>query len=104
VGKNQGGVDVAETRARKAKNKRAKIARYMGKYLGKELESWELNKKNYWHSKNVLDQEAKEIPIVLDANVSIWEAVEDVIHGQGAPGIVRRWSDLCARSGWAASW
>jgi hypothetical protein len=54
VGEKGGGVNVAYHKSKKkCRLGRLDLARYLAKYIGKDMELHELNKKSYWHSEGV---------------------------------------------------
>jgi len=94
VGERKGNIDVQEPRARKTKNRRVYVAEYISKYIGKDLEDWQLNKKMYYHSKNVEDPPVEEVAIVLNAELSVWDWIDDLLQSRfGGMELVYKWSD-----------
>jgi len=57
-GRGQGNIDVTDPR-RFGKNARHKIAAYIAKYIGKDVDDKELNKKRYWSSRGIIVPEKK---------------------------------------------
>lgn len=94
VGDRGGNIDVSESRARKLKNRRVYVAKYISKYIGKDLEDWQLNKKMYYHSKNVEDPPVEEVAIVLSGELSVWDWIEDLLQSRyGGLEIAYKWSE-----------
>jgi len=68
----EGNIDVRPPRANSGTYRwgRAQIAKYLSRYIGKDLTEEELNKKRYYHSKNVELPQVEVIPLFM----SFWEA------------------------------
>lgn len=68
----EGNIDVRAPKARSGTFRwgRAQIAKYLSRYIGRDLSEDELNKKRYFHSKNVELPTVEVIPLFM----SFWEA------------------------------
>jgi hypothetical protein len=103
VGEANGNIDVRSPQkggGGKVRWGRVNLARYMAKYIGKDLSLYEMNKKNYWHSKNVLD------PVVQRVNftnrVDIVARVSEFIVASG--GRVKKiWESESGSFGWIST-
>jgi hypothetical protein len=107
VGSGGGNVDVRiPFRKRGEKFKgcrigRLKLARYLAKYIGKNLEDSPLNKKKYWHSANVESPPVERIPITGSMSGMV-EWAREVFKGSGAR-IVRVWEHETGLYGYISS-
>ena len=65
VGLDGGNIDAAAPKKRSGTYRwgRLAVAKYISRYIGKDLEDDELNKKRYFHSKNVESPEVVVIPL-----------------------------------------
>jgi hypothetical protein len=102
VGERDGIVQVEEPRKRGG-DSRLRAARYIGKYIGKTAGGeWCLNKKNYFHSKNVAEPSVEVIEIPSWGDESVAEMARILLESRGAK-MVSVWESLDGQMGRVAS-
>jgi len=80
---------------------RLDLARYLAKYVGKDLELHELNKKSYWHSEGLESPIVERIPYEgMWSSAREWGA--DLFRAEGAR-VVRSWEHETGLYGYMAS-
>lgn len=100
----RGNIDVAEPRKGKG-DPRLSNARYVGKYLTKaadEDSDWELNRKIYYHSKNMVDPPAELVEVEYMGGAESADMAAALL-GTRDGGLVSVWESIDGRRGRVAS-
>lgn len=102
VGDRGGGVNVAYHKSKKkCRLGRLDLARYLAKYVGKDLELHELNKKSYWHSEGLESPIIERIPYEgMWSSAREWGA--ELFRAEGAR-VVRSWEHETGLYGYMSS-
>lgn len=78
----QGSLNARAPRQTKVKNARVAMANYLSKYIGKDVKAWKLNKKNYFHSKNVTEPEPEKVFVEI-GEISIEDFARALVQAEG---------------------
>lgn len=100
----EGNIHVRPPRRRKG-DPRLSVARYLGKYLTKaadEDSDWELNRKIYYHSKNMVDPPAERIEVEYMGGAEPADMAAALLSTRDG-GLVSVWESIDGRRGRVAS-
>jgi hypothetical protein len=79
---------------------RLRLGRYLGKYIAKNFEETELNKKRYWHSEGVSSPQVERVPVIGQGDMRSWAV--DLFKGSGVR-VVRVWEHEMGLYGYISS-
>jgi hypothetical protein len=83
AGDRGGNLDIKHPRQRKDKNARAYMAVYMAKYIGKDFAEWELNRKGYYASGNVVEPAIEVVHFTITDAFGCVECAEAILRVHG---------------------